>query len=442
MAIADTGTAPPSPPPPLETLLRSHPVPTWRIVAWPVMILMLSMMAWAYFAELEEFTIASGEVVPLGKIKVVQHLEGGIIEELFVKDGDLVEEGQPLLQLDLGSSGTNIEELQVRLDNATLVAARLEAEATGNPLEFPPDTAERRPGMVISQRQTYEARLSELESSLSILEEQVRQKELEVDELDSQRNAIAKNLKIAQERFKISESLLSEGLTARIEHLELQAAVESLEGELNNLTSSSPRARAAISESQERVTEAERRFRREAKEELGDSQQSAARVSELLIQANQQGVRAEIKSPTAGFVQNMVYNTVGGVVRAGEPIMEIVPTGELLVVEARLNPTDRGYVELGQPAMVKISTYDFARYGGLEGHVVQLAPDSSTDENGEPYFRVVIETSRSYLGAIEGELPITPGMQASADIRTGTRSVLEYLVKPVLKLKHEAFRER
>ncbi|NQV43633.1 MAG: HlyD family efflux transporter periplasmic adaptor subunit, partial [Rhodospirillales bacterium] len=131
-----------------------------------------------------------------------------------------------------------------------------------------------------------------------------------------------------------------------------------------------------------------------------------------------------------------------GVVRAGEPIMQIAPTGEQLVVEAHLNPTDRGYVEVGQRAMVKISTYDFARYGGLEGVVLQLAPDSSTDENGEPYFMVVVQTDRSYLGAQEGDLPITPGMQASVDIRTGTRSVLEYLIKPVLKLKHEAFRER
>ncbi len=440
MAIADTETTKQRPP--LNALLLSHPVPTWRIVAWPVMILMISMMAWAFFAELEEFTIVSGEIVPLGKVKVVQHLEGGIIEALFVKDGDLVEEGQPLLQLDLGSGGTNIEELQIRLDSARLTAARLKAEATGNPLEFPSDAAERRPGMVTGERQTYEARISELDSSLSILKEQVKQKELEVDEYDSQREAISKNLKIAKERFKISESLLSEGLTARIEHLELEAAVESLEGELSNLMSTIPRVRAAIAEAEQRVTEAERRFRREAKEELGDTQKNIARVSELLSQANQQGVRAEIKSPTTGYVQNMVYNSVGGVVRAGEPIMEIVPTGELLVVQARLNPTDRGYVELGQRAVVKISTYDFARYGGLEGTVVQLAPDSSTDENGQPYFRVIIETERSYLGAKEGDLPITPGMQASADIRTGTRSVMEYMVKPVLKLKHEAFRER
>ncbi|MBT5351327.1 MAG: HlyD family type I secretion periplasmic adaptor subunit, partial [Rhodospirillales bacterium] len=383
-----------------------------------------------------------GEVVPQGKVKIVQHLEGGIIEEIFVRDGDTVSAGDPLMHLDLGSGGTNIEELKVRVDNALLVNARLNAEATGDLLEFPDDVAERRPSMVATQRQTYEARISELDSSLGILRDQMRQKELEVDELSAQKKAIARNFKLAGERLELSASLLQEGLTARMEHLELEAEVESLQGELESINQSIPRAESAVAESQGRIEEAERRFRREAKEELGENQQSMNRVQELLGQANQQGVRAEIKSPADGIVQNLLYNSIGGVVRPGEAILEIVPTGEALVIEARLNPTDRGYVELDQFALVKISTYDFARYGGLDGKVISVAPDSSTDENGEPYFNVIIETDRSYLGAVEGELPITPGMQATVDIKTGTRSVVEYLIKPVLKLQHEAFRER
>ncbi len=427
---------------PLEALLEHHPLPSWRLLAWPVMILLVAAMVWAYFARLEEFAVVSGEVIPQGKIKVVQHLEGGIIEDIFVREGDTVEEGDTLLQLDLGAGGTNIEELQVRLDSALLVNARLAAEATGNPLAFPSEVAERRPEMMLAQRQTFEARLSELESSLGILHDQVRQKELEVNELEAQRNAISKNLKLAHERLTISASLLSEGLTARIEHLELESEVESLEGDLNSIAPSIPRARSAVAEAQGRISEAENRFRREAKEELSESEQTVARVQELLGVAAQQGVRAEIKSPTTGIVKNLVYNTIGGVVRPGEPILEIVPTGDQLVIAARLQPTDRGYVEIDQDALVKISTYDFARYGGLDGRVVSIAPDSSLDENSQPYFRVIVETEKTYLGSVEGELPITPGMQASVDIATGSRSVLEYLVKPVLKLKHEAFRER
>jgi membrane fusion protein, adhesin transport system len=426
----------------LDQLVQRHPMPTWRLFAWPMMIFMAVMMVWAYFAELEEFAVVNGEVIPLGKVKTIQHLEGGIIEDIFIKEGDFVKEGDPLLQLDLGSGGTNVEELQVRLDGEMLTYARLISEASGMPLDFPEDVSKRRPNMVKSQRQTFEARLSELKSSINILDEQVIQKEQEVKELEAQRKAISKNLKLARERFTMSESLLSEGLTARMEHLELEAELESLEGELNSIDPSIPRALARVAEAKERIAEAENKFRREAKEELGDAEQQIARISELLDQALQQGVRTEIKSPIDGVVKNLIYNTIGGVIRSGDTIMEIVPTGDLLVIEARLNPTDRGYVEIGQEALVKISTYDYARYGGLVGHVVSVAPDTSVDDNGEPFFRVIVETDQSYLGNNANELPITPGMQASIDIETGTRSVLEYMIKPVLKLKHESFRER
>lgn len=427
---------------PLDRLLDDHPMPTWRYVAWPVMVLLIAAIAWAFFARLEEVSVATAEVVPQGRVKVVQHLEGGIIQDIFVQEGDLVVEGDPLMQLDLASSGTNREELQARLDSELLVLARLRAEANGTPLRFPKEVADRRPAMVEAQRQAYEARLSELESSLGVLREQVRQKEIEVEELQAQRKAISNNLNLAKERLALSESLLSEGLTARIEHLELESEVESLQGELETTNSSIQRAQAAISESQERVKEAELRFRREAQDDLGDSENTLARTQELMAQAEQQGLRAEIKSPTDGIVKNMRFNTIGGVIGPGEPILEIVPTGDKLVIEARLDPTDRGYVTEGQSALVKISTYDYARYGGLDGRVILVAPDSSTDDEGEPYFRVVVETDRTYLGATEGQLPITPGMQATVDIKTGDRSVIDYLIKPVLKLKDEAFRER
>jgi len=163
---------------------------------------------------------------------------------------------------------------------------------------------------------------------------------------------------------------------------------------------------------------------------------------EVLKRATEQGSRAEIKSPIGGVVKNMRFNTIGGVINPGEPVLEIVPTGENLVVQTRLNPTDRGYVTEGQDAPVKISAYDYARYGGLEGTVILVAPNTSLDENGQHYFRVVVQTERNYLGSIEGSLSIVPGMQATVQIHTGQKSVMDYLVKPVLKLRDEAFRER
>ena len=426
----------------LDTLLASHPLPSWRIFAWPVMALLTVLVTWAFFAQLDETAVSEGEVVPQGKVRVVQHLEGGIIEQLFVAEGDTVKEGDTLIQLDQSSTGTNQDELSVRLDSQFLVRARLTAEAQGEELAFPQDIERKRPNLASSQRKAFEARRRELKSTLNVLREQVKQRKLGIQELLARQKAVKRNYKLASERLKMSASLLTEGLTAKMEHLELEAEVESLDGEMKSLAPSIPKARAAVEEAKQRLREGQIRFRREAREELGKTEQEIARINELLKRAREQGSRAEIKSPINGVVKNLRFNTIGGVIKPGEPVMEIVPTGENLVIQSRLNPTDRGYVTEGQKALVKISTYDYARYGGLEGTVIQVAPDTSMDENGQPYFRVIVQTEKNYLGNEEGSLPIVPGMQATVNIHTGKKSVMDYLIKPVLKLRDEAFRER
>ena len=427
---------------PLDELLIRRPMPSLRFAAWPIMILITTLLTWANFAKLDEVSVAMGKVVPLGKTKVIQHLEGGIVQEIFVHEGDTVQEGDKLLLLDLASGGTNREELQVRLDSELATRARLEAEAEGRKLRFPRALEQRQPALVEAQRQAYEARQRERTASTNVLKEQIKQRELDVKELQAKKKATERNHALARERLKMSASLLAEGLTARIEHLKLEAEVEQLDGEMKGLIPAIPRSEAAVEEAKKRVAEAEESFRRAARDELSKTEQNIARIQELISEAEKQGNRSEIKSPINGIVQKMVVSTVGGVVKPGEPIMEIVPTGDKLVVEARLNPTERGFIVEGQPAMVKISTYDFVRYGGLEGTVIHVAPDASKDENGAPYFRVVVQTDKTYLGSRAGQLPITPGMEATVDIHTGRKSVMDYLVKPVLKLKDEAFRER
>lgn len=426
----------------LDTLMARHPLATWRSVAWPIMLLLAALLIWAGFAQLDQVAVATGEVVPQGKIKVVQHLEGGIIEQIYVSEGSVVRTGDPLVRLDLATSGVNRKELLARLDSALLRRARLLAESSGAALALPSDAVARQSNVADAERQAYAARLRELESTLGVLKQQANQRELEVQELEAKRKSAANNLGLSRERLKMSASLLQEGLTARMEHLSLQAEVESLEGELQALGPALPRARAAVAEAAQRLREGELRFQRQARDELGETEQTIARVQELLAQATDQGVRAEIKSPIDGVVKKLRYNTIGGVVAPGEAVMDIVPTGEKLVIQAKLSPIDRGYVNSGQQAIVKVSTYDFVRYGGLRGVVSQVAPDASTDKSGAIYFEVVVETDKAYLGELAGTLPITPGMQATVDIHTGTQSVMDYLIKPVLKLREEAFRER
>ncbi len=428
----------------LDGLVAARPIPTWRPIAWAIVLLMAGGLSWAALAELDEVAVAMGEVVPQGNVKVIQHLEGGIVQRIDVEEGDMVRAGVPLILLDLGTTGVNREELQVRLDGHLLTRARLRAEATGaGSLQFPAEVAARRPSLVAAEQRAFAARRTELRSSLKVLQEQVRQRELEVEELEANQRATAHNLALARERLRMSSSLLSQGLTAKMDHLELQAEVESLEGEIQRLKPAIPRARAAVEEALERQREVDSGFRREAEESLGGEELAIAQIREVLVKATDQGLRAEIKSPIDGVVKNMRYHTIGGVVKPGEAIMEIVPSGSNLVIEARLKPTDVGYVEAGQKATVKISTYDFVRYGGLDGRVILVAPDSTTDpQTGETYFRVVVRTDKTWLGETEGTWAITPGMEATVDIHTGEKTVIDYLIRPVLKLRHEAFRER
>ncbi len=430
-------------PAPLDALRQGNRSPAFRHLAFAVMALIAGFIAWAVFAQLDEVAVASGEVIPIAQVKVVQHLEGGIIQRLDVAEGARVAQDQVLIQLNVGGAGTTREELQVQLDSLLLSRARLKAENDDSTLVFPADIAARRPDLVAAERDTFEARKLGLKSKLGVILQQSRQRELEVKELEARRRAVLANLKLERERLKLSDQLLESGLTPRMEHLEIRREIENLNGEAKVLGQAIPRSKSALAESAARVTEETEAFRRRAIEELNRVELQIARSREGLTEASDRVRRTEIRSPTDGIVKNMRFNTIGGVVRPGEPIMEIVPVGDELVVEARLSPVDRGYVQEGQKAVVKISTYDFVRYGSLDGVVERIAADTNADPNsGQPYYEVVIRTDKTYLGSTSGEFPITPGMQAVVDIHTGTRSVMNYLVQPVLKLRHEAFRER
>jgi adhesin transport system membrane fusion protein len=427
---------------PLETLVAQQPLRNGRILSWMIMAALAAGITWSFYAELEQVSMAPGEVVPQTKLKVIQHLEGGIIQKMMVQEGDTVSEGTPLMQLDLAVTSINRDEIQVRLDSMALTKARLQAEASVKPLVYPKEEAARRPDLVRGEQQAYDSRKRELDSVLSSIADQMRQRELSVRELEATNRAKRADLALMRERLSISEKLLKESLTPRIEHLKLQSDVERLDGEISTLNASIPRAVSALAEARGRIEEEKAKFQRRAYEELNAVELNYARTVELLSEASDQRRRALVTSPIDGVVKNMKFSTVGGVVRPGEPIMEIVPTGDRLVIEAKLSPTDRGYVQVGQPARVKVSTYDYVRYGALEGKVTLIAADANTEQNGQPYFRVIVETEKSHLGDDGFSYPITPGMQAIVDIETGHRSVAFYLMKPVLKLKNEAFRER
>lgn len=426
----------------LDQILDRFPVPSWRPIAWAVMGLLTIASAWAGQAQLDEIVTANGVVVPQGQVKVVQHLEGGIVTAIHVRDGDRVRAGQPLLLLDLGAGGINREELQVRLDGLRLKQARLNAELAGLDLALPEPEASRQPKMARAETAAFESRKRELDSSLRLLRNRVRQQEFEIAAIDTRRESVQKRLDLAREQQAMIAELLSSRLVARMDALTLERELEAIRGELAKLEVERAKAEEALLEASEREQQEQERFRSQAAGELSQTELEIRRHEELLAKAVDQAERTAVLSPIDGIVKNLRFNTVGGVVGPREPIMEVVPSDDSLVVEARLSPVDVGHVQVGQPAVVKISTFDYLRYGALEGRVEHVAADSTIDESGEQYFKMVIATSSDTIESGGRTHRITPGMEAVVDVRIGNRSVLSYLLKPVLKLRHEAFRER
>ena len=426
----------------LDALVGGKRASTFRASALLICILLASLLIWSIFARLDEVSVAMGEVVPQGQMKVIQHFEGGIIQRIDVVEGTRVKAGQVLVQLDLASAGTNRNELVVQRDGLILRKTRLESQISGTEPRFPEKEAARRVELVRVERQSYRAWKRQVKTTLAVLEKQINQRVLEIKQLDAQLKSVKIDLGISHQRLGMSKSLLSEGLTPRMEHLQLEGEVEKLAGQAAVLQQSVPRAKAALAEARARYEQEQEKSGRRLIERLAGVELQIARVDTLIDQATDQFRRTIIRSPIDGIVKNMRYNTIGGVVRAGEAIMEIVPLTDKLVIEARLNSIDRGYVQVGQRAVVKILTYDFVRYGSLNGIVERIGASTNVDPNGEPYYQVIVQTEKTCLGDEKGLLPIAPGMQATVDIHTGTRSVLNYFVKPVLKLRNDAFRER
>jgi len=426
----------------LDALLQENTKPKWRPVSWSLMGFIGLFLIWALFARFDEVAVGTGDVVPQGKIKTIQHLEGGILEEIFVQDGDIVHADTPLVQINLGQLTSNPLEVRVRMDSMALAKARLEAEASNKDVEWPSEPAARQPQLLAAEKAIHEARVGEFNSTKAVLDGQVTQRQRDVAETAARLQSAENNLKLAQERMTMSADLLKDGLTSKLEHSQVQSQLEELSGLVASLREVLPRARAAHHEAQDRILELRQKFTRETQEQLVETELNIARTNEMFTTVTDQQTRSTIKSPIIGVVKNMRYHTIGGVVRPGEPIMDIVPSEDTLVVEAKLNPVDRGFVRVGQKALVKIDTYDYARYGGIDGEVISVAPDSTVPENAPPYFKVVIRTDRPFIGEAKDGFAIAPGMGTTVDIHTGTKSVMEYLLRPVLKLRSEAFRER
>ena len=424
----------------LDALLEQHGRLGLRGWPWLIMGVIAAFLIWTYFADIERVVVATGEVSPQGRVKVIQHLEGGIIEAFHVTEGDRVKAGDALVSLNLVTAGLNRDEIQTLLDARMLVRARLAAEASGEALALANALSTQHPDLAAAEQAVFTARKAELASELRVLSEQLNRLSHKLDESVTQQSALEANLALVREELAMLKSLFEEELVAELKVLNAQKTQTRLAGELEVHKQVRKTHIARNTETQALIAQAEARFKRRAREESARNEAEIAGLTERLSVASEQQRRATIRSPIEGEVKNLRYHTIGGVVAPRDPILQIVPVADQLVIEARLSPADRGLVRDGLPATVKITAYDFVRYGGLDGTVSHLAPDTS-EESGEPYYRLVITTEKGYLGSDPGQNQITPGMGAVVDIRVGVQSVLDFLLRPVLKMTGEAFRE-
>ncbi|MES2538796.1 MAG: HlyD family type I secretion periplasmic adaptor subunit [Pseudomonadota bacterium] len=427
----------------LDALLERAGKPVWRRWDLRLVLLLIAALAWSFVGQVDQVVTAPGKVIPQNKVKVIQHLEGGIVKRVIVRENAVVKAGDPLVDLDLATGGINLAEMTARMAALQFAKARLEAESQGNAPKFPPDLTNQYPAVAEAERSTYKARRDELAGALAAFSGQSAQGRQRVTELQAKLVSLQANLRLANQELAVSEDLVKDKLTSQLEHFQRKSAVERLKGEVAMTQQAIPGAQAGQNETDGRRREEEARFRRRAADELGEMERKLTSLQQELGRANDQEGRSLIRAPIDGVVKNVRYQSAGNVVKPGEPIMEIVPVGEELVIEVNLNPSDRGYVTLNQPALVKISAYDYFRYGGLEGKVTAIAADTDTGtgRNEEHFYRVTVSTKRAWLGASPGQFPITPGMVGEVDIKANSQSIFWMLIKPVLKLKHEAFRE-
>jgi adhesin transport system membrane fusion protein len=401
------------------------------------------LLYWAATSEIEEVVRGAGRVVPSQQVQVVQSLEGGIITGLEVEEGDLVEVGQVLAQIsDVGFAAERGELLQSR-DALLAEAARLEAEATMQAeITLPEGLAVRAPGAVAAELAVLETRRAQLDSELQVLADQKAGREGELAELRAEALKLGTVLVPLRSEVALTEDLVARGAVPQIELLRLQARLAEIEGDLAVGAAREPRLEAAIREADAQAAAARAGYQLRARQRLARVQLELAVVEQGLAAATDRVDRTVLRAPARGIVNRIPATTIGAVVQPGVPVLEIVPVEDRLLIEADIAPRDVAFIAAGEPASVKITAYDYLVYGALEGQVARIGADAVQDADGAPVFRVSIRTDRDHLEHKGARLPIMPGMQAQVDIQTGSRTVLSYLLNPLLRARSEALRER
>lgn len=413
-----------------------------RYILWLVLALLVMGMVWAYNAEIDQVTRGSGKVIPSRQVQVVQNLEGGILAEILVNVGEIVDRGQLLLKIDDTRFSAPYRESRFRYLALKAKVARLEAETMGSDFAIPQEVQDEYPDVAGRERDLFDSRKKRFEAELSILEEQIKQRTQELAELRAREGHLKRSFELLKSELSMTRPLVAQGAVSKVEMLRLERDANKVEGDLESTRLQIPIIQSRLEEAKRSLEERSLKYSNEAKLELNEALSELEGISVAAVALEDRLKRTHVRSPVRGTINQILVNTVGGVIQPGMDLIEIVPLEDTLLVETRIKPSDIAFLHPGQDAMVMFTAYDFTIYGGLEGKVEHISADSITDEKGESFYLVRVRTKENHLGTEQNPMPIIPGMVATVDILTGKNTILSYLLKPALRTQKLALKER
>lgn len=416
-----------------------------------IVLFFVCFLIWATFSRVDELARGEGKVIPSEKIQTIQSLDGGIVSEILVRDGAYVKIDQPLMRIDTTRFQAAVDENKQAFYGLLAAKVRLENEYDLNinkdvpVLKFPDILKVKAPFFIENERQLFINRVEEFRSALNILKTQLGQKIQELVEMKAKKEQLQEALELAKEENVTVQKLVKTGAKSKFELLNSKKELNTIRGDINTTSITIPKAQYAVDEAKNRITEKLKNFKSEALKELQTVNTDLKKYENILISEEDKLDKTVVKSPVNGFIKAININTIGGVIKSGMDIFEIVPESDILLVEAKIDPKDIAFISPSLKAIVKITAYDFSIYGGLEGKIVEISADSIIDKESKDqksYYKVVVKTDKNYLEKEGKKLPIIPGMIASVDIITGQKSILDFLLKPILKTKQDALHER
>jgi adhesin transport system membrane fusion protein len=421
-----------------EAIIEQEPTHARRLV-YAVFAALICLLLWSALASIDTVTRGIGKVIPSSQVQVIGSQDGGIVQEILVAEGDIVERGQVLVRLDRTRSEASLGENQAERQGLEIRALRLDALVSRR--DFEPDSVMRAlaPQVVSEELKLFETSRTQLETQELIARRQKRQREEELLELQAKRDQLVTEASLARDELDVTRPLVASGAASQVEILRLEREVNRATGELQQVRAGIRRVEAAVQEASSNIETVRLEFLNETREKLAETYNRIAALSQAGAGLSDRVSDTEVTAPLAGTIKQLHYNTVGGVVLPGRDMVELVPANDTLLLEVKIKPKDIAFLAPGQEANVKFTAYDFVVYGGVEGTIEQIGADTLLDSEDEPYYEVTVRTRNVDFGP---EQPIIPGMTVDVDILTGRKTVLSYLMKPVLRAQQRALSER